>query len=93
VIRVITIEREYGCGAAAIAKALADRLGWKLWDQRLTQEIADLAHCRQSDISKREERRDRSITACSSLSPWAAMKAGVLMSSKLCERNAHFCPD
>ncbi len=57
-IKIVTIEREYGCGAAGIAKALAERLGWKLWDQLLTQEIARLAHCRQSDISKREERRD-----------------------------------
>ncbi len=29
-IRVITIEREYGCGAAEIARGLSDRLGWKL---------------------------------------------------------------
>ena len=35
-IRTITIEREYGCGAAQIAEKLADRLGWKLWDQQLT---------------------------------------------------------
>ena len=39
-IRVITIEREYGSGAADIAKKVADRLGWKLWDQSLTDEIA-----------------------------------------------------
>jgi predicted double-glycine peptidase len=36
VIRIITIEREYGCGAAGIARELAARLGWKLWDQLLT---------------------------------------------------------
>jgi cytidylate kinase len=28
--RVITIEREYGCGAAEIAAKLASHLGWKL---------------------------------------------------------------
>jgi cytidylate kinase len=32
-IRIITIEREYGSGAAAIAKEVSHRLGWKLWDQ------------------------------------------------------------
>jgi cytidylate kinase len=58
VIRIITIEREYGCGAAQIAEALAARLGWKLWDQLLTQEIARLARCKQSTIEEREERRD-----------------------------------
>jgi len=57
-IRIITIEREYGSGAAAIAAKLADRLGWRLWDQLLTEEIARLAHCEQSAVEKQEERRD-----------------------------------
>jgi cytidylate kinase len=57
-IRTITIEREYGSGAAQIAEKLAARLGWKLWDQQLTQEIAQLAHCHQSEVAQREERRD-----------------------------------
>ena len=38
--KILTIEREYGSGAAEIARKLADRLGWKLWDQLLTDEIA-----------------------------------------------------
>ena len=41
--RLVTIEREYGCGAAAIAAQLADHLGWKLWDHLITEEIARLA--------------------------------------------------
>jgi cytidylate kinase len=57
-IRIITVEREYGCGAAGIAQKLATRLHWTLWDHLLTQEIARLAHCEQSVIEKREERRD-----------------------------------
>lgn len=57
-IRIITIEREYGSGAAQIAARLAARLGWKLWDQQLTQEIARHAHCEQSAVAQREERRD-----------------------------------
>ncbi|MGA8438506.1 MAG: cytidylate kinase-like family protein [Candidatus Sulfotelmatobacter sp.] len=57
-IRIITIEREYGSGAAAIAEKVAARLGWKLWDQLLTEEIARLAHCESSVVQKREERRD-----------------------------------
>jgi cytidylate kinase len=57
-IRIITIEREYGCGAAEIAQKLAARLGWKLWDQELTCEIARLARCDQSAVEQREERRD-----------------------------------
>jgi cytidylate kinase len=57
-IRVITIEREYGSGAAEIAQALADRLGWRLWDQALTNEIARLLECDCRVVEEREERRD-----------------------------------
>ena len=57
-IRIITIEREFGCGAAQIAEKIAARLNWKLWDQLLTQEIARLANCKQSEVELREERRD-----------------------------------
>ena len=56
--RIVTLEREYGCGAAGIAEKLATGLGWTLWDQRLTQEIARLAHSEKSAVEKREERRD-----------------------------------
>ena len=42
--RLITIEREYGCGGGAIAAQLAHRLNWQLWDRRLTEEIARLAN-------------------------------------------------
>jgi hypothetical protein len=58
VIRIITLEREYGSGAAQIATKVAARLGWKLWDQQLTQEIARHAHCEQAAVAQREERRD-----------------------------------
>jgi len=57
-IRVITIEREYGCGGGIIASKIADTLGWKLWDQALTSEIARLANCEPSEVEGREERVD-----------------------------------
>ncbi len=57
-IRIITVEREYGCGAALIARELAARLGWKLWDELLTQEIARQANWDQSAVRKHEERKD-----------------------------------
>lgn len=57
-IRIITIEREYGCGASEIARKLAEQLGWSLWDQRLTSEIARGANCQLSAVEQREERRD-----------------------------------
>jgi len=57
-VRVITIEREFGSGAREIARLLAERLGWKLWDQRLTGEIARLAQCDHAQVADREERMD-----------------------------------
>jgi cytidylate kinase len=56
--RLVTIEREYGCGAAAIAAQLADRLGWKLWDHLLTEEIARLANVECAAVMRCDERRD-----------------------------------
>jgi len=56
--RVITIEREYGCGGGAIAAQLAQRLGWSLWDKRLTEEIARLANVDPSAVKRCDERMD-----------------------------------
>src|ERR1700723_2886368 len=56
-IKIITIEREYGCGGE-IAQLLANRLSWKLWDQLLTEEIARLAECPKHVVEGREERTD-----------------------------------
>jgi len=57
-IKIITIEREYGCGGGDIAQLVAKRLGWKLWDQSLTEEIARLAKCPKAVVEGREERTD-----------------------------------
>jgi cytidylate kinase len=56
--RVITIEREYGSGGGAIAAQLAQRLGWTLWDKRLTDEIARLANVDASSVKRCDERMD-----------------------------------
>src|SRR5690242_3256878 len=57
-IRIVTIEREYASGASEIAKKLAERLGWTLWDQALTAEIARLLDCPSQTVEEREERND-----------------------------------
>jgi len=57
-IRIITIEREYGSGGAEIAKRVASRLGWKLWDQLLTNEIPRLMDCDCRVVEEHEEKRD-----------------------------------
>jgi len=57
-LKIVTIEREYGCGGGEIAQLLARQLGWKLWDQLLTEEIARLAECPKAVVALREERTD-----------------------------------
>ncbi len=57
-IKILTVEREYGSGAADISEKLAGKLGWKLWDQLLTNEIARRMECDSKHVEQREERRD-----------------------------------
>ena len=56
--RIITIEREFGSGAAEIARDLSNRLGWTLWDHALTEEIAKLSHVECAAVEECEERVD-----------------------------------
>jgi cytidylate kinase len=58
VYRTITIEREYGCGGGEIGREIANRLGWKLWDRALTEEIAKLSNVECSAVERCEERVD-----------------------------------
>src|SRR5262245_16329855 len=57
-IRIITLEREYGSGGHEIAEKVAARLGWKLWDQALTEEIARRLDCESKVVEERQERSD-----------------------------------
>jgi len=52
------VEREFGAGGTPIAEKLAERLGWKLWDQALTAEIARLAEVDQACVDRLDERCD-----------------------------------
>ena len=60
-IQAIAIEREFGCGGSDIAKLLAQRLGWKLWDHELTQEIARLTKSSPEAVEDMEWRRDPAV--------------------------------
>jgi cytidylate kinase len=57
-IRIITVEREYGSGGGVIAQTLAQRLGWKLWDRDLTEEIARVAKVDHRAAIRCDERCD-----------------------------------
>ena len=56
--RILTIEREYGCGGGAIAAELAQQLGWKLWDHLLTEEIAKLANVDCRAVERCDQKDD-----------------------------------
>src|ERR1700679_724019 len=56
--RIVTLEREFGSGGGGIACQLARRLGWKLWDQQLTCEIAQRAQVSESTVALCDERVD-----------------------------------
>ncbi len=56
--RIVTLEREFGSGGGGIACELARRLGWKLWDQQLTCEIAKRAKVPESAVALCDERVD-----------------------------------
>ena len=57
-IKIITVEREYGSGAAVIAQKLANRLGWTLWDRDITCDIAKRLKCSVKAVEQREEKPD-----------------------------------
>ena len=56
--RMVALEREFGSGGGGIACELARRLGWKLWDQSLTTEIAKRAQVAESAVALCDERVD-----------------------------------
>jgi len=56
--RIIAVEREYGSGGGEVACELSKRLGWKLWDHALTEEIAKIANVECSTVQRCEERVD-----------------------------------
>ena len=57
-IRIVTVDREFGSGGGVIAANLAARLDWTLWDQVLTDQIAQRMDCGSGEVAAREERTD-----------------------------------
>ena len=69
--RVVTVAREYGSGGGRIAQLLAGRLGWKLLDRCLVEQIAETARIKPEVAEKFDEHLD----------PWFARLAEVLWQS------------
>lgn len=59
--RIVTVEREYGCGGGQIADQIARRLGWKLWDHSLTEEVAKLANVDCRAVEECDEKVDNAF--------------------------------
>ncbi len=57
-IRVITIGREYGSGGSTIARLLAEQLGWRLVDNSLIAEIAEMAKINRELAARYDESVD-----------------------------------
>lgn len=51
----ITVSRQYGAGGSRLAEAVAERLGWALYDKRLLEEIAQDARLQQRLLSPFDE--------------------------------------
>jgi len=56
--RIVSLEREFGSGGGGIAAELGHRLGWKLWDNQLTCEIAKRANVAEAAVALCDERVD-----------------------------------
>jgi cytidylate kinase len=57
-IRAITIAREYGGGGSSVGRLLADRLGWRLLDRDLLNEVARAANVAPAVAERFDERID-----------------------------------
>src|SRR5580704_7618608 len=57
-VKVITVEREYGSQGAEFARLLAEALGWKLIDSCLIDEIARRAGVAKSQVTRCDEQLD-----------------------------------
>src|SRR5271156_6271793 len=56
--QLLLIDQEFGAGASTIGEKIAQKLGWKFFDQALTQEIARLAKIPVDVCGHRLERND-----------------------------------
>jgi cytidylate kinase len=53
---LITITREYGAGGSSVARMVAERLGWRLVDNELVEEIGRRAGMTTAEAEERVER-------------------------------------
>jgi len=54
-IQIITVSREYGAGGSELAGLLGTRLGWRVLDRELIQQLARRLECETSEIAALSE--------------------------------------
>ena len=83
--RVLTVSREFGSGGGRIAQSIAKRLGWKLLDGALIDEIACAAHVDAGVVSRFDEHVDGWLQRMNRQAMrGAAMAAGVALEQEKC---------
>jgi cytidylate kinase len=60
-MRAITISREYGSGGGEIGNQLATRLGWKLVDHEVAEQVARVLDISEAEADAHDERADSLI--------------------------------
>jgi cytidylate kinase len=53
---VVTITRQFGAGGSAVARRVAETLGWTLIDNEFVQQVAERAHLPVATVAAQEER-------------------------------------
>ncbi|WP_162601272.1 AAA family ATPase [Occallatibacter savannae] len=83
--RVLTVSREFGSGGGRIAQSIATRLGWKLLDGALIEEIAGEAKVDPGIVSRFDEHVEGWLARVNRQAMrGAAMAAGVALKEEKC---------
>ena len=83
--RVLTVSREFGSGGGRIAQSIANRLGWKLLDSKLIEEIACEAKVDAGVVRRFDEHVDGWLSRINRQAiRGAAMAAGVMLENERC---------
>ena len=83
--RVLTVSREFGSGGGRIAQSIANRLGWKLLDNALIEQIACEAKVKADVVSRFDEHVDGWLAKLNRQAMrGAAMAAGVALEEEEC---------
>jgi cytidylate kinase len=83
--RVLTVSREFGSGGGRIAQSIAKRLGWKLLDAALIDEIACAAHVDAGVVRRFDEHVDGWLSRLNRQAMrGAAIAAGIALQQEAC---------